>query len=68
MVSFDSVTIGSVATYTCDRAYRLVGNNMRTCTRNGAVTVWAGEEPTCECKMIMHATELDFLSYTSFNF
>ena len=52
MVTFDSVTIGSIATYTCDRAYELVGNDMRVCMRNGAVTSWVGAEPTCERKKI----------------
>ena len=52
MVSFDSVTLGSVATYMCDRAYRLVGQPTRTCVRNGANTVWNGQAPTCERKNV----------------
>ena len=50
MVTFDSVALGSVATYTCDRPYRLVGQPTRTCVRNGDNTVWNGQTPTCECK------------------
>ena len=46
----ESVTIDSVATYTCDRAYALVGQPTRTCVRNGADTMWSGQAPTCQCK------------------
>ena len=51
MVTFDSVTLGSVATYTCDQpSYRLVGSSTRICERNGANAVWSGQEPTCQRK------------------
>ena len=50
MVTFDSVSLGSVATYTCDPAFSLVGEPTRTCVRIGANTVWSGQAPTCQCK------------------
>ena len=50
MVTFDSVSLGSVATYTCDQAFSLMGQSTRTCVRIGANTVWSGQAPTCECK------------------
>ena len=50
MVTFDSVSLGSVATYTCNQAYNLSGPATRTCVRIGANTVWSGQAPTCERK------------------
>ena len=50
MVMVDTVDVGSVATYTCDQAYTLVGQPTRTCVRNGADTMWSGQAPTCQCK------------------
>ena len=50
MVTFDSVSLGSVATYTCDQAFSLVGQPTRTCVRIGANTIWSGQAPTCERK------------------
>ena len=50
MVTFDSVSLGSVATYTCDPAFRLMGQPTRTCVRIGANTVWSGQAPTCQGK------------------
>ncbi len=34
---------GTVATYKCDRKYRLIGESVRTCGESG----WSGVEPTC---------------------
>ena len=39
--------IGSMATYTCDPRYSLVGNALRTCLDTSE---WSGRAPTCECK------------------
>ena len=35
----------SVATYTCDNGYNLVGIQNRTCESNA---VWSGDEPECK--------------------
>ena len=41
-------TVGSVATYTCDSGYVLVGGSQqRTCQDNGT---WDGNELSCICK------------------
>ena len=44
-VSLDETTVGSIATYTCDPGFMLIGNMERTCQENGE---WSGNEPTCE--------------------
>ena len=54
VVTVDSVTVGSIANYTCDQAYTLVGQPTRICVRNGADTMWSGQAPTCQCKQNMH--------------
>ena len=39
------VTEGSIADYTCNMGYQLIGEDQtRTCMSNG---MWSGEEPTC---------------------
>ena len=38
-------TLGSLADYTCNPSYRLVGTDSRQCQENGT---WSGEAPTCE--------------------
>ena len=39
------VTNGSIAAYTCNMGYQLIGEDQtRTCMSNGT---WSGEEPTC---------------------
>ena len=51
-VNFDDINVGSVATYTCDFAYKLVGGNeTRTCVLVGSSVVWNGETPMCECML-----------------
>ena len=37
----------SVATYSCNDSYRLVGTNTRTCSASGD---WSGSAPTCSGK------------------
>ncbi len=43
--------LGSVATYTCDPGYAVVGQRTRTCedTNGGTVTMgmWSGAQPSC---------------------
>ena len=43
-VTWTSLSVGSIATYTCNSGFELVGNEMRTCQSDG---VWSGEEPVC---------------------
>ena len=43
-VSFSTATYSSVATYSCDSGYALIGDNMRTCLDTG---LWSGSAPTC---------------------
>ena len=39
--------VGTVATYTCDTGYTLIGGTTRTCVNGG---VWSGSVPTCQRK------------------
>ena len=38
-------TYGSVAIYSCEPGYELVGDETRSCEEDGT---WSGDEPTCE--------------------
>ena len=51
-VVVEMTTLGSVALYSCDRGFTLVGSDSRTCEANGR---WSGEEPLC---MILIASSL----------
>lgn len=44
VVVVETTTLGSVAHYSCDRGFTLVGSDNRTCETNGR---WSGEEPLC---------------------
>ena len=44
-VSVGGVTFGSVATYSCDDGFTLMGTATRTCTSDGT---WSGDNPTCD--------------------
>ena len=48
--------LGSVATYSCDPGYALVGQTTRTCedTNGGTVTTgtWSGTPPYCQGKTL----------------
>ena len=44
-VSLTGTTFGSVATYTCQLGYSVVGSLTRLCGANGE---WSGQEPVCE--------------------
>ena len=43
-VTLSGVTVGSIATYTCDYGYELVGLEFRACQNDGE---WSGEAPSC---------------------
>ena len=45
-VDYSSTAEGSVAMYTCDPDYPLVGSDMRVCQSNGT---WTSDEPRCGC-------------------
>ena len=42
--------LGSVATYTCEDGYMLMGIAMRECLASGS---WSQQEPVCESKLPM---------------
>ena len=44
-VMFTTTTYLSIANYTCDTGYNLVGVDQRTCTAAG---IWGDGEPTCQ--------------------
>ena len=41
---------GTVANYSCDAGYNILGNVARECVSMGLVAVWTGEAPTCQRK------------------
>ncbi|XP_064386669.1 sushi, von Willebrand factor type A, EGF and pentraxin domain-containing protein 1-like [Halichondria panicea] len=45
METIDDRPVDTVATYTCDIGYTLIGNSTRTCGSDG---VWSGSDPACE--------------------
>ena len=56
-VSLDETVFESIATYTCDPGFVLVGNMERICQADGT---WSGTEPTCEGQSSkMHYSEHD---------
>ena len=48
-VTLTSRTVGSVANYSCEVGYNLVGSMMRTCQADTGVD-WSDNEPTCQSK------------------
>ena len=46
-VDLSGTVFGSQAIYSCDRLFRLVGPETRTCLENGE---WSISAPICECK------------------
>ena len=38
------ITLGSVATYSCNDSFMLTGTSTRTCQADGT---WSGDNPTC---------------------
>ena len=43
-VSVGEITLGSVATYTCNDGFVLTGTSTRTCQADGT---WSDDNPTC---------------------
>ena len=39
---------GTVANYSCNAGYALIGNVSRKCVCTGMEVVWTGEAPTCQ--------------------
>ncbi len=46
-VSFTTVTVGSVARYTCQPGFQLIGTAVRVCREDEK---WSGSEPICRRK------------------
>ena len=38
-------SVGTVATYTCNDDFELIGDDMRTCQEDGK---WSGADPVCK--------------------
>ena len=49
-VTFIGTTLGSVANYSCNAGFILMGLPTRACGVDGS---WSGEAPLCECKLPM---------------
>ena len=45
-VFWNTLSVGSNATYTCESGYHLSGNQTRICQSSG---LWSGRAPTCTC-------------------
>ena len=43
-IDLTDTTVGSVASYSCDDGYDLVGDMMRVCQSDG---MWSGDDPQC---------------------
>ena len=44
VVTWNGLTSGSTANYTCSSGYQLTGDQTRTCQNTG---IWSGQAPTC---------------------
>ena len=52
-LTVESTLFGSVASYSCDSDYTLVGDAMRTCTLSG----WNGSNPICgKLRLVIHSS------------
>ena len=53
-ISFSNgVIFGSMATYSCDPPFFIIGGRIRVCQTNGE---WSGEAPHCESMLVFIAT------------
>ena len=63
--------LGSVATYSCDPGYTLVGETTRTCedTNGGTVTTgtWSGTPPHCQGISCVYEHLMHLIPYTPFH-
>ncbi|NXL93129.1 C4BPA protein, partial [Alectura lathami] len=48
LVEVEKFTFGSIANYTCDTGYRLVGNSHIECVVENGLLTWNGNVPFCE--------------------
>ena len=47
--SLPPYSVETVATYSCDEGFILLGSERRTCEyRNGSTGIWSDVEPTCD--------------------
>ena len=44
----NGLTVGSVATYSCNGSYEISGNPTRVCQVQTGVGTWSGSSPTCD--------------------
>ena len=63
-VSLDGTIPGSIATYTCDPGFGLVGVMERMCQANGQ---WSGNEPTCEGQAYKTSQKIMYISVMNTN-
>ena len=47
-ISLTGTSVGSQALYKCDRGFVLIGNDLRTCKKNGE---WSGVAPKCQRRL-----------------
>ena len=54
-VDNSNIGLGSVATYSCNLGYVLVGQTTRVCqSLTGTIGVWSGNQPTCQGKIAIN--------------
>ena len=45
-------SVGTVASYTCNDGFQLIGDKTRTCQKDGE---WSGADPVCKCEHSFHS-------------
>ena len=56
-VTWDGLTSGSTATYTCDSGYYITGDRVRTCQNGG----WTGQAPVCTRMIVIYIVLCAFM-------